>query len=276
MKTPAAQGKILFIIPAYNEADNIDRLFSNIEKKMGAMNAPYRIFLVNDGSTDRTEEKALRHAARMPIEVISHPCNKGVGEVFRSGFEAALSQARPQDIIVTKEADNTSCLEILPEMVRKVRDDEADLVLASCYAKGGGIIGTTPDRVLMSSAANLLLKTFFPIPHVHTYSSFYRAYRADTLRRAWRAHEGRLFYDNGFTCVVEILIHLARLPVRIAEVPMVLRCNFRSGKSKMKKTRTIMGYFSLIRREMRLRRCLDLAVLKERFLEETAPGGKRK
>lgn len=239
---------IIFIVPAYNEEANIGSLLEQTGEKMEALGLPYRIFVVNDGSRDRTEEIARSFAGVMQVDVITHSVNRGVGAVFRTGFRAALEAAGPRHIIVTKEADNTSDLSILGTMLAKI-DAGNDVVLASCFAPEGKIVGSTLDRHILSFVANLLLRTFFPIPGVYTYSSFYRAYRAEMLRRAFSAYDGKFLECHGFACMVEMLVKLSRLPIRIAEVPMVLQCNLRKGTSKMVRLKTILEYLRLIGRE---------------------------
>lgn len=239
---------IFFIIPAYNEVKNMEQLIKSISKKMDEIGRPYRLVVVNDGSTDGTRELVESYAKRFPITLLNHDTNKNVGQVFRTGFEYALSQAGPDDIIITKEADNTGDLGILPRMLDLISEGY-DLVLASCYAKGGKIIGTTLDRRFFSSVANAILKICFPIKGINTYSSFYRVYRAGSLQKAFEAYGGRLIEEPGFVCMVEMLVKFRRLPVKIAEVPMVLRCDLRKGSSKMNKTETILAYLHLIIKE---------------------------
>jgi len=239
---------ITFIVPAYNEAENLPTLLDGMQQRMDTLGRPWRILIVDDGSRDATAAIASSFASRFAIDVISHEANRGPGATFRTGFEWALARSRPDDIIVTKEADNTSDLSVLERMLADI-ESGSDVVLASCFAPQGGIVGSTWDRHLLSSVANLLLRTFFVIPNVHTYSSFYRAYRAGTLDRAFRAYDGALLECRGFACMVEMLVKLARLPIRITEVPMVLKCDLRKGASKMARLRTIGEYLRLIVRE---------------------------
>lgn len=239
---------LIFIVPAYNEEKNIPALLEHMHEKMGAIARPYHVLVIDDGSQDGTGEIARSYSTKLSLEVIRHHVNRGVGEVFRTGFRCALEMAGPRDIIVTKEADNTSDLSILDTMLAKI-DAESDVVLASCFAPEGKVVGSTLDRHILSFVANLLLRTFFRIPGVHTYSSFYRVYRAEVLRRAFSAYDGKLLECRGFACMVEMLIKLSRLPVRITEVPMILQCNLRKGSSKMIRLRTILEYLRLIGRE---------------------------
>ena len=154
--------KVIFVIPAYNEQLNITSLLEQTRAHMDAHGQPYDVLIIDDGSRDRTVELARAFAEVMPLRVISHDRNRGVGQVFRTGLQAALAMGRSGDIIVTKEADNTSDLAILPEMLRRI-DEGYELVLASCYAPGGTIVGTTPLRMAVSQTANTVLKLFFPV-----------------------------------------------------------------------------------------------------------------
>lgn len=241
-----------FILPAYNEEKNILSLLESIGKKTMLLKSHYKIIVINDGSTDATRQIVEAQKERFPITLLNHDTNKNVGQVFRTAFQHVLAEAKEDDLIITKESDNTSDLNILDGMLKKI-DEGNDLVLASCYAKGGKIIGTTIDRIFLSSVANLMLRIFFPIKGVRTYSSFYRVYRAGALRKAFQAYDNNIIEESGFACMVEILVKLSRLPVKIAEVPMVLRCDLRQGKSKMNKVETIRAYFHLIVKEFKNR-----------------------
>ncbi len=236
---------IIFIIPAYNEENNIGLLLEKTKKKMGELKYAYKAIVVNDGSTDKTEEIVESFKGQIPVKIISHYPNKGVKETFLIGFNAALKIAADDDIIVTKEADNTSDLDILETMIEKVQNG-TDIVLASCYAKGGKVENTTLGRIILSWGANIFLKLYFFISGINTYSSFYRAFNAGSLKRAFSAYDGKLLTLDGYVVVVEMLIKLSRLSISIVEVPMVLYCDRRKGASKMKKYQTIIGYLKLV------------------------------
>ena len=240
---------IIFIIPAYNEEKNISTLFSRLERKMKEIKRDFHVILVNDGSTDGTKSEALKYKDLMSLDIINHNPNRGVGEVFRSGFSRAMEIAKDGDILVTKEADNTSDLEILQIMLQNV-ENGYDIALASCYAPKGKIIGTTKVRFILSYGANLLVRQLFFIKETHTCSSFYRAYSAGTLRKSFYAYEGQLIEDDEFSCMVEVLIKLHRLPLKITEVPMILRRDLRKGKSKMNKRKNIISLLKLIKKEL--------------------------
>lgn len=239
-----------FIILAYNEAQNLPRLFTSLQAIAPSMCTPYKIILVDDGSTDRTVAVAHEFEQTMPILIVRHPSNQGVAQGFRSGFQAAASMASDGDIVFTMEADNTGDLVLLPIMAAKIRSG-ADVVLASCYASGGAVRGVSFERKLMSECVNFLMRIIFPIRHCHTYSSFYRAYSSSVLKRAMAHYGDQFIQSHGFTVAAEILFQLRRLGAVIDEIPATLRFGERAGKSKMKVGRTINDYVTFLFREVK-------------------------
>jgi dolichol-phosphate mannosyltransferase len=235
---------IYFIIPAYNEAENLPELLSSLANWSESRKERCHLIVVDDGSRDGTPEIA-RAFRRLPVTLVRHEVNRGVHEVFRSGFQAwSEFRCGIDDLVATLEADNTSSLAILDEMIDRARRSD-DLVLASCYAPGGEVVGTNFLRVTLSSCANLILRCTPGMPSVCTFSSFYRVYRAPILAHAMRAYGSRFVEEEGFVCVVEILLKFGLLNTTISEVPLRLDGRRRKGASKMKILRTIHGYLSL-------------------------------
>lgn len=240
---------IVFLVPAYNEEKNIAKLLDKTDEQMKKLNIKYRILIVNDGSTDSTIEVVESLKDSIPLDLYSYYPNKGVGEAFRRGFQRLLSVCSDEDIIITKEADNTSDLNILNQLIANI-DRGYDVVLASCYAKGAGVIGTTLFRIFLSKCANFMIRLFFHLKDIHTYSSFYRAYRAKALKEIYRIYGEHLIEEPGFECMVELIIKFSRnKKFKITEVPMVLDGTRRVGKSKMQVLKTIKGFLKVILKE---------------------------
>ena len=234
---------IIFVVPAYNEEMNIARLIARLDAHLKKTDTSYRLMVVDDGSVDRTAEIVQDHSNRFPCQVIRYFPNQGVQEAFRRGFHEALASASPTDRIVTLEADGTADLEILKELMAKV-EKNGGVAVASYYAKGGAVEGTTLHRKILSFGANCLTRLVFRIRGIHTYSSFYRVYSPEALRKVVQ-HYGDFFTERGFACVVELLVRIHHLGFSVSEVPMILRGAERVGKSKMKVFQTILGYLRI-------------------------------
>ena len=176
--------------------------------------------------------------------VLGDGSNHGPGFSFNRGFEWILENATNHDAkIVTIEADNTSDLAILPNMLG-ISDLGYDLVLASVYAQGGGFDKTSFLRKLLSSIANLFLRFAFDIK-VQTLSSFYRVYDLALLRTI-KSKYSIVIEDSGFLCMIEILLKAIYVDAKIMEVPMVLYSERRKGKSKMKLFKTSWSYIKFL------------------------------
>jgi dolichol-phosphate mannosyltransferase len=233
---------IRFIIPSYNEEQNLKRCVNDILAESKRLGEECDILIVDDGSTDGTRalvERLATGGAR--IRAASHPRNMGVGQAFRTGFAEIMKTAQDGDVMITKEADNTGDPAITGELVRRVRAGDG-LVLASCYAAGGAVKGSNRFRKILSTVANALVKNITGIEGIHTYSSFYRAYDPKLVRKALEKYGDGFIREDGFICMVEMLVKFRTLTDRITEVPMVLKCDLRMGKSKMKVARNIADY----------------------------------
>jgi dolichol-phosphate mannosyltransferase len=193
-----------FVVPAYNEAANIDFLLKNIRRFLRFFEQPFHVILVDDGSTDATVSEALKHGEKMPLEVISHDRNHGPGAAFSTGFRRVLELARDYDMMVTIEADNTSDLCPLYKMLEHCWRG-SDLVLASVYGDGR-VVGAPLFRRILSRGANVLMQIVFRIPGVNTFTSFFRVYKVSMLRKAYKRYGEHLIEEWGFICMLELLV----------------------------------------------------------------------
>jgi dolichol-phosphate mannosyltransferase len=234
---------IRFVIPAYNEAENIPRLLADLAPRARELGA--RIIIVDDGSTDGTAEAIEAHRQDLHLAVVRHPVNRGLGTAINSGLRAALGEAQDDDAIVTLEADNTSDLDDLFAMLARFNEGY-DVVLASVYAPGGRIIGVAPWRLAASKSVSNTFRYLGGLKQIHTLSSLYRIYRAGTLRRAAETYGYLLVREPGFAANVELLLKLYNAGATVAEVPTTNDWTRRAGVSKMNLKPTILAYGRLM------------------------------
>jgi dolichol-phosphate mannosyltransferase len=86
--------------------------------------------------------------------------------------------------------------------------------------------------------------------NVRTVSSFFRVYRASLLRAGYERWGDGLIREQGFSCKAELLVKLARLDARVAEVPVALDASRRAGASKLRVIPTMRGYARLLARQL--------------------------
>ena len=168
--------QLLFVIPAFNEEENLPTLFADLAQTSELLGVGSRIFIVDDGSADATSTLVESYAGPLPVELVRLEVNQGPGAAFRTGFISALGCAEPDALIVTLEADTTSDLGALPQMLDEVQRG-ADVVLADWR-----MVGVSAHRRLLSAAAGWVVRHSLGL-EATTVSSFFRVYRASTLQR---------------------------------------------------------------------------------------------
>jgi len=240
--------KIIIALPAFNEARNLSTLLENFEKIFSdhyLRNFQKLYLVVDDGSTDNTLELLQKRSQWLPIKIIIHEKNQGLGPTIRDALKEACEQANDTDIIITMDADNTHPTNLTKKMVRMILEGN-DVVIASRFRPGAAVVGLHWLRKLMSLGARFLLQLTFPIPGVRDFTCGYRAYSAAILKRAFDGYGNTFIEHQGFQCMADILLKLRFMDPKIIEVPMVLRYDRKKGSSNMHIVKTVFNTFKLI------------------------------
>lgn len=237
--------QVWVVLPAYNEVRSLPALLERLAQSMFEAGLRYGVVLVDDGSTDGTVESVAHLAKEVSLCVLRHERNQGLGASLRDGLMKAAGLAADHDIVVTMDADNSHTPELILPMVRLVREGN-DVVIASRYRSGSRVRGVPWSRRVLSFAGRCLFTLVFPTPGVRDFTSGYRAYRAQVLRRV-ASEYGPAFYDqDGFQAMVDILLKLRRFDLIFHEVPLILRYDLKEGGSKMKVWKTVRDTLKLL------------------------------
>jgi dolichol-phosphate mannosyltransferase len=239
----------VFVIPAFNEEDNLPRLLHDLEDRPMLWQGGH-VVLVDDGSSDGTVAVAQAYDGPVPLILVRQIRNQGAGRAFDRGFRLALELCGDDDFVVTLESDTTSDLDALESMLERARAG-ADVVLASVHA-GGEMVGAGRRRESLSRAASFAVRVTAGVD-ARTVSSFFRVYRASILRAAYERHGDTFIRESGFACKAEILGKLSRMQATVEEVPVDLDASRRIGESKLKVLPTMAGYTRLMARQVATR-----------------------
>ena len=237
--------EIAIVLPAFNEEKDLPLLLENIRTKLAPTSLNWKVIIVDDGSKDRTAEIAEDAALTMPLTLIRHEVNRGLGEAIKTGLTAAAHTA---DVIITCDADNSHDPIYMPAMVAELERTGKDLIIASRFQKGSIVTGVPYLRRLMSWGVIALMKTLLPFKNVRDYSTGFRAYRATTLQKLIQRTRGKIVEESGFVCMLEVLLKLRAIGATAGEIPYTLRYDLKQGASKIRIFRTIRRYFSVIAR----------------------------
>lgn len=234
------------IVPLLNESSNVERLIQSFRELNYLLSKDFNTeyIIVDDGSIDDTSTIAKQLSQDLNLIVLNHEKNMGPGYAFGTAFKYLGARLKPDDWIVTMEGDNTSRHELLQQMLIRTREGY-DVVLASPYMYGGGIINTSPWRMFLSHIANAFIKEALGIHGILTMSSFYRLYHASVIIKLQSCYGARIIERKGFESMIELLLKMIYLEFKITEVPMLLDTSRRMGKSKMKILRTIFRYLTI-------------------------------
>ncbi len=237
---------LFVVVPVFNEAGNLERLFSSFRSLIQQYLNRYqvKIVFIDDGSTDGTPALAEKLSVGIDFVMLVHEINRGPGKAFATAFKYLASCLEDEVWVVTLEGDNTSRSELISQMFQR-SSEGFEVILASPYMYGGEIVNTGSFRIILSNIANTFVKEFLEIHGIHTVSSFFRLYRASALRKLQQYYGNQIVERTGFECMVEMLMKMTYLHHSISEVPMVLDTKQRIGKSKMKIFKTVRGYFWL-------------------------------
>lgn len=201
-------GRVLVIVPTYNEAGNVGKTVERVRTAV----PPADVLVVDDNSPDGTGQIAHRLAELDEhVHVLHRPGKAGLGAAYVAGFRWGLD--RDHDVLVEMDADGSHQPEELPRLLGAL--EGADLVLGSRYVPGGRVVNWPRRREMLSRGGNAYARLALGVP-LRDATGGYRAFRADALRR--------LDLDDvasqGYCFQVDLVWRALQSGLRVVEVPV--------------------------------------------------------
>jgi dolichol-phosphate mannosyltransferase len=170
------------------------------------------VLIVDDNSPDGTgriiDDLILQDSR---LHVLHRFGKLGLGSAYRDGFRLALDQGA--STVIQMDADGSHDPALIPVMVERLRD--MDMVLASRYIPGGSF-PIVWYRRWISTIGNVYIRGLLGWG-VHDWSTGYKAWRGDFLRRVMQEK----MIGVGYAWLMEMTWLALRLGGRVGEVPLV-------------------------------------------------------
>lgn len=197
---------VSIVVPTFNEGPNVAALVTRLR----ATGADIGEILFVDDSTDDTPLRILEVAESpgTPVRLIHRDAPAGgLGGAVVVGVRAAVN-----DVVIVMDGDLQHPPETVPDLIARVRETGADVVVASRYVGDGRADGLSDRmRVAVSRVSTTLTKSMFPIRLRQVTDPMTGFFLVDRTAIDWERLRPR-----GFKILLEIL---ARQNLEVAETP---------------------------------------------------------
>jgi dolichol-phosphate mannosyltransferase len=214
--------RAVLCLPTYNERENLEQM---IEALGGVLDTTVdRVLVIDDSSPDGTGEIADRLASEQPwVSVLHRETKQGIGPAYVAGFQRALSEGA--ELVLEMDCDFSHDPADVPRLIAAAAD--ADLVLGSRYAPGGGTANWGLLRRIVSRGGCLYAQVILGLG-VRDLTGGFKCFRREALESidldALSAH--------GYAFQIEATYRVKRAGLRVQEVPITF-VERRAGASKM-------------------------------------------
>ena len=207
------------VVPTFRERENVQLLIAALDKVLH--NIEWEVIVVDDDSPDNTASLVRGLAAvHARVRILQRLGRRGLSSACIEGILAS-----PAPYIAVMDADLQHDENILPEMLRRLKEEEVDIVVGTRNSDGGSMGAFARERVQLSFLGARLSKFVCFADLSDPMSGFF------IVRREFFEEVVHRLSGAGFKILVD-LVASSRRPVRIAEVGYRFR-NRMHGKSKL-------------------------------------------
>ncbi|MBB6126420.1 glycosyltransferase family 2 protein [Mucilaginibacter lappiensis] len=218
---------ISVVVPLYDEIESLPELTSWISRVMDENRFTYEIMLIDDGSKDGSWEMIKKLQLNNPfIKGIKFRRNYGKSAALNTGFEAANG-----NVIITMDADLQDSPDEIPELYRRITEENHDLISGWKAKRYDPLSKTIPTKLF-----NAATRKMSGIDNLHDFNCGLKAYRKAVVKNIEVYGEMHRYIPvlakwAGFTKIGEQVVeHRAR----------------KYGKTKFGMSRFVNGFLDLL------------------------------
>jgi dolichol-phosphate mannosyltransferase len=214
--------RAVLCLPTYNERENLEAMIDALGDVLDTERD--RVLVIDDGSPDGTGEIADRLAAEHTwVSVLPREAKEGIGPAYVAGFRRALSE--DAELVLEMDCDFSHDPADVPRLI--AASDNAELVLGSRYAPGGGTANWGLARRIVSRGGCLYAQILLGM-RVRDLTGGFKCFRRATLE----AIDLDALSAHGYAFQIETTYRVRKAGLRIEEVPITF-VERRAGASKM-------------------------------------------
>lgn len=167
--------KICAIIPCYNEEADIGQIID------GTLSHVDKVLVIDNGSTDRTGEIAVKHGAQLII----HKKPQGVGSALYRGYQYVFNTN--YEFMVQLDGDGQHDPDYIPKMQIAMLENHADVVIGTRFSSANKASNVHRIRRIGNKVFSFFVDILGPST-VTDFSSGYRLWRVDSLQELGLGH----------------------------------------------------------------------------------------
>ncbi|SEC57569.1 glycosyltransferase family 2 protein [Terriglobus roseus] len=207
------------VLPTFNERDNVPLILAELAQHLHGLR--WEAIFVDDDSPDGTAEVVTACAVDTPnVRLIHRVGRRGLASACIEGMMATHAP-----VIAVMDADLQHDTAILPQMLRRLRRESLDVVVATRNSVGGSMGDFKRGRVMLSRCGQKISQSICRCELTDPMSGYF------LLRREFLQEVVRDLQGEGFKILVDLLAS-SRRPVRVGEVGYTFAAR-RHGQSKL-------------------------------------------
>ncbi len=226
--------KLSLVIPAHNEQGSIEKTVRAFHKELDKENINHEIVVVNDNSSDETENILRRLHKEIPaVRYVNNTPPNGFGFAVRKGLESYKG-----DCVAIVMADMSDRPVDLVTYFRTMEDGDYDAVFGSRFMKGGKVIDYPASKLYLNRLTNGIIRVLFGIKYNDVTNAF-KLFKRETIDGV------KPFISHHFNLTVELPLKAIVRGYSYAVVPNYWT-NRKDGESKLKIKEMGSRYFFVI------------------------------